>query len=103
MDTLHLSGVRASDVAIWGGGDRLFLGIGEETLTIENAFGEDGSLERIELDDGSVLTATAAAQLVDAMAGFAQGHGFEVDSPQQVAENKALMHMAASFWLGSGG
>ncbi|MCG8472638.1 MAG: hypothetical protein MI742_12400, partial [Desulfobacterales bacterium] len=96
-DRLRISGVSSSEVGFWRDGDDLLVGVGQETLTIEEGLSQ-GEVERIELDGGLVMTANAAAQLVDAMATFASAHGLEIGSAQDVAANNELMSLAASSW-----
>ncbi|MCG8565268.1 MAG: hypothetical protein MI747_09325, partial [Desulfobacterales bacterium] len=80
----------------------LLIGAGEDILTVDNGLSDDGAIEEIQLSDGSVLTANAAAQLVDAMAQFAADNGIEVDSVQDVADNNVLMGLSSSAWTHSG-
>ncbi|MCG8473402.1 MAG: hypothetical protein MI742_16305, partial [Desulfobacterales bacterium] len=68
------------------------------TLTLEEGLVEESRVERIELEGGLVMTANAAAQLVDAMAAFVSANGLEIESAQDVAANRQLMALASSSW-----
>ncbi len=97
-DQIQFSGLGRSDLAFWANGDDLLIGIGQETLTIEDGLIQAGAVETIALADGSTLTATATRQLVEAMAQFAADNGLEIQSAQDAAQNNALTSLAATAW-----
>ncbi len=97
-DQIQFSGLGRSDLAFWANGDDLLIGIGQETLTIEDGLSQAGAVETIALADGSTLTATATRQLVEAMAQFATDNGLEIQSVQDAAQNNALTSLAATAW-----
>ncbi len=101
-DQIQFSGLGRSDLAFWANGDDLLIGIGQETLTIEDGLSQAGAVETIALADGSTLTATATRQLVEAMAQFATDNGLEIQSVQDAAQNNALTSLAATAWQGMG-
>ncbi|MCG8564687.1 MAG: hypothetical protein MI747_06355, partial [Desulfobacterales bacterium] len=102
-DRLRINGLTRSQIAFWRNGDDLLIGTGDDVLTVDNGLSGDGAIEEIQLSDGSVLSANAAAQLVDAMAQFASDNGIEVGSVRDVADNNVLMGLATSAWQGGSG
>ncbi|MCG8473150.1 MAG: hypothetical protein MI742_15015, partial [Desulfobacterales bacterium] len=101
-DRILISGASVLDVALWSNGNDLLIGVGQETLTLEEGLVEESRVEHIELEGGLVMTANAAAQLVDAMAAFVSASGLEIESAQDVAAHRQLMTLVSSSWQPGG-
>ncbi len=99
MDRLILQGFsRPSDIVVWGQGEDLKISSANGgEVTIEKGMNQANGIEHIHMGR-SVITHSAALQLVDAMARFAADNSIVIDSAQDIRGNTALMGLAASAW-----
>lgn len=101
MDIVSLgAGIGQSGVGLFRNGNNLEIGYSDiDKVSVGNFFSDVNSMvDKINLTDGSYLTATDINQIIQSMAAYAVNEGIALSSVNDVRNNEQMMSIVANSW-----